>query len=103
MKIPVDLLAKSEAEFSKSAEDINAIRRRIRTESAVTLDGPERAEKRRAMIAATAREDVVDAFERYIGTNDLLPINYLAIGYLKGRPVGRVRYFDRTAAKVAMA
>jgi endonuclease G, mitochondrial len=55
------------------------------------------------MIAAAAREPVDLAFERYIGTNDLLPINYLAIGSMQARAVGRIRYFDKREHKTAFA
>ena len=40
-------------------------------ESARQLDGPEHFARRRAMIAATARESADLALERYIGSNDL--------------------------------
>jgi endonuclease G len=55
------------------------------------------------MIAASSRENVGDAFERYIGENDLLPINYLLTGYLQARAVGRLRYYDKREGKTASA
>jgi len=103
VKMPVSLLDKAEAEYRKTPEEIKAIRRDNATKSAVELDGPVRAERRRAMISVTAREDVADAFERYVGDNDLLPINYLLLGYQRGRAVGRVRYFDKREGKPAVA
>jgi endonuclease G len=103
MKLPVELLSKSEAEYQKSGAEMRAIRAHIASTSAMTLDGPEHFERRRAMIAATAVENVSDAFERYIGTNDLLPINYLLSGYLQASAVGRVRYFDKRVGKTASA
>lgn len=103
MRIPVELLARAEKEYQASPEKIQAIRERIASKSALELDGPEHVEMRRAMIAATALEDVGEAFERYIGTNDLLPINYLMSGYLQSRSVGRVRYFDKSLGRNAFA
>jgi endonuclease G len=55
------------------------------------------------MLAATAAEPLEQAYERYIGNNDLLPINYLQIGEAKSRAVGRLRYFDLRVARNAMA
>lgn len=103
MKLPVELLSKAEAEYTKTPKQIQEIRARNARESATTLDGVEHVERRRAMLAATARENVGDAFERYIGENDLLPINYLLSGYLQARAVGRIRYFDKNAGKTASA
>jgi endonuclease G len=103
MILPVELLSKAEAEYTKTPEEIHQIRARNARESATTLDGVEHSERRRAMLAVTAREDIADAFERYIGTNDLLPINYLLSGYLQSRAVGRVRYYDKNAGKTALA
>jgi len=103
VKMPVSLLDKAEAEYRKTPEEIKAIRRENASKSAIELDGPERAERRRAMLSVTAREDIADAFERYVGDNDLVPINYLLRGYQRGRAVGRVRYFDRREGKPAVA
>src|SRR5262245_11131575 len=103
MKLPVELLSKSEAEYQKPPAEIRAIRARIASTPAMTLDGPEHFERRRAMIAATAVEDVSDAFERCIGTNDLVPINDRVSGYLQASAVGRVRYFDKRVGKTASA
>jgi endonuclease G len=103
MKMPVELLNKAEAEYPKSAAEITTIRAENASESAITLDGLAHVDLRREMISATATEDVADAFERYIGSNDLLPINYLLSGYLHGRAVGRVKYFDKREGKTATA
>jgi endonuclease G, mitochondrial len=103
MKLPDKLLAKAEAEYPKGSVEIRGVQRRIATESALALDGPEQFDLRRAMIAASAREDVAGAFERYIGTNDLLPINYLLSGHLQARAVGRIRYLDKREGKWASA
>ncbi len=103
MKLPVDLIDRAEKEFDRKPEQIKEIRDRIAKESALTLDGPEHVERRKAMLAAVATEDVLDAQERYIGDNDLLPINYLLHGYLQSRSVGRLKYFDKEEGKVATA
>jgi endonuclease G len=103
MKLPVNLLSKAEAEYTKTPEEIREIRAHIARESATTLDGVEHVARRRAMLASVARENVGDAFERYIGENDLLPINYLLSGYLQAHAVGRVRYYDKNEGKVASA
>ena len=47
------------------------------------------------MIAATTVEPLDQALERYLGRNDLLPINYLIIGILQSRAVGRIRFMDQ--------
>jgi endonuclease G, mitochondrial len=103
MKLPADLLSKAEAEYPKDPEEIREIQRRIREQPAQVLDGRDRFDARRAMIAASAPQDVADAFERYIGTNDLLPINYLLAGYLQSRAVGRIRYRDTREGRTVSA
>ena len=106
MRIPLELLAKAERERydqKLDAEAINKLRTRTATESARTIDRPEVVERRLNMLAAVAPENVADAFERYIGKNDLLPVNYLLTGYLQSRSVGLIRYFDKRAGKGAVA
>jgi len=103
MKLPVGLLERAEAEFTKTPDDVSAFRARLAQSSAFVLDGQPHFEMRRAMLAASAREPVDLAFERYIGTNDLLPVNYLQLGTARSRPVGRVRYFDKTEQATAYA
>ena len=103
MKLPVELIAQAEAQFKREPEEIAAIRERIKKTDARTLDGDKQFELRKEMIANVAREDVLDAQERYLGDNDLLPINYLLLGYLQSRAVGRLRYFDKAEGKVATA
>ncbi|QQB33179.1 DNA/RNA non-specific endonuclease [Achromobacter deleyi] len=103
MKLPVDLLAQALAAYPKRADEVAALRQRNAAESARQLDGAEHFARRRAMIAASARESADLAFERYIGTNDLLPSNYLLSGYLHALSVGRIRYLDRTTRRTAYA
>jgi endonuclease G len=103
MKLPVDLLQKAETEFQKDSAAIADIQADIAKKDALELDGKAHLELRRTMITAAAREPVDLAFERYIGTNDLLPINYLAIGSMQARAVGRIRYFDKREHKTAFA
>src|SRR5215510_13135815 len=103
MKLTVDLLKKAEALYNPPQEEIDRIRARHASEPATNLDSAEQKERRKNMIAAVAAENVADALERYIGNNDLLPINYLLMGYLQSRSVGRIRYFDKTEGKPATA
>lgn len=103
MKLPVRLLEKSATEFQKDKTEIDGIQAHIAKTPAITLDGQAHYELRRAMIAATAREPFDLAFERYVGTNDLLAINYLSIGNIQARSVGRIRYFDKRIQKTAYA
>src|SRR5690348_14705701 len=103
MKLPVQLLEKAHSEFPKSPAEVTAARAHIAATPAFELDGQEHLERRRAMIVASAREPADLAFERYIGTNDLVAINYLQIGYRQSRAVGRIRYFDKTEHKAAFA
>ena len=102
MQIPIDLLHKTEDRFPATDKQVAAIKNKIQTEDGPTLDGPVRAAQRKQMIAETA-PDPVDAYERYIGKNDLLPINYLGIGNIKSRSVGRLRYTDLSSNSLAMA
>lgn len=103
MKVPIDLIEKARAAWNVSDKTIQTIRKRISTASALALDGQEHVERRKQMIAAVAAEPVADAFERYIGENELLPINYLAIGLQQSRAVGCIRYFDKSEGKGAVA
>jgi endonuclease G, mitochondrial len=103
MKLSLDLIEHARAEYGAGRDDIRKIRKRIAAEGPLALDGHEHVERRKRMIAAVAVENVADAFERYIGTNDLLPINYLLLGYLQSRSVGLIRYFDRREGKEAVA
>jgi endonuclease G len=103
MKLPVDLIENARAEAPLKGDDIPRIRARIAAEGVLALDGQEHVERRKRMIASVAVENVADAFERYIGDNELLPINYLLLGYLQSRAVGLIRYFDRNQGKEAVA
>jgi len=103
MKLPVELLSQAEGEYPASPADIQKVRTRIAESTALELDGPEFVEDRRAVIAAASREELDIAFERYIGTNDLLPVNYLLGGVLRSRAVGRIRYHDKREGKTATA
>lgn len=103
MYIPIDLLRKNEADNALTPKDIAARKAAIQTKTAVELDGEKRVLERRAMLSAVAPESLDLAFERYIGDNDLLPINYLQIGSAKSRAIGRLRYFDLRVNRNAMA
>lgn len=95
MKIPIDLIERTNKAINAGTLDIKKLVGAVAKSTARELDPPEFIEKRKAMIASVTTEDVFDAHERYIGTNDLLPINYLLAGYKQSRSVGLVRYFDR--------
>src|SRR5262245_31405659 len=103
MKLPLDLLEHAKSESPLTGGDIPRIRARIAAEGPLALDGQEHLERRKRMIAEVAIENVADAFERYIGDNELLPINYLLLGYLQSHSVGLIRYFDRKEGKEAFA
>lgn len=103
MRLPVELLLKAEAEYPKNPAQVRSIRSRIVSRSALVLDGLARLERRRAMIAASSRESAGLAFARYLGSNDLLPINYLLTGHAQSRAVGRTRYFDKKDRRTAFA
>jgi endonuclease G, mitochondrial len=103
MKLPTKLIEHAEQQFAITPAAIRKIQTRIAAESPLVLDGPERVERRKRMIAAVAVENVADAFERYIGDNDLLPINYLLLGYLQSQAVGRIQYLDKREGKRAVA
>lgn len=103
MKLSIDFLKDLEGKGAPSKEEIKSIRARNRSASALELDGQAQFERRKAMIATVTTEPVLDAEERYIDGNDLLPINYLLLGYLQSRSVGRVTYFDRSEGKTASA
>ena len=103
MRLPVELLLRAEAEYPRNPAQVRSIRSRIASRSALALDGLDHLERRRAMIAASARESASLAFERYLGTNDLLPINYLLTGHAQSRAVGRIRYFDKKDRRIAFA
>src|SRR4026207_2491391 len=103
MKLPLDLIENARNESPLASGEISRIRARIAREGPLALDGQEHVERRKRMIADVSVENVADAFERYIGNNDLLPINYLLLGYLQSRAVGLIRYFDRNAGKEAGA
>lgn len=103
MKIPVNLLNHYEQQNPVSDESQNAAPVEFSTRSALELDGPDRFNSRKKMLVSVAKESFVDAFERYMGDNDLLPINYLEIGFQKSRSVGRITYFDLAENEPAVA
>jgi endonuclease G len=103
MKISLEALEDTEKKFPVKPADLEESKARIQASSAMELDGNAFVNKRIDMISSSALENPVDAFERYIGTNDLLPINYLLLGYLKSKSVGRIYYIDKTYNKPAAA
>ncbi len=103
MYIPISLLRRNERENFLSPRDIEKKQIAIQDDSARELDGSTRFLQRRAMLAAVAPESLDVAFERYIGDNDLLPINYLQLGTMRSRAVGRLRYLDRRVNRNGMA
>src|SRR5262245_5809728 len=103
MRVPLELIEKAAREYAPSKEEIQKIRQEIASKDVIALDGQARVDRRKEMIADVAIENVDDAFERYIGNNDLLPINYLLLGYLQSKSVGLIRYFDKREGKEAVA
>ena len=103
MKLPVDLLEQAEIELGGSRATTRMARADMSTTSVQALDGQVHVELRKQMLAMTVLEDVADAFERYMGSNDLLPINYLEKGLRSARSVGLIRYFDTREGKPAVA
>ena len=103
MKIPLELIERASGTVSEADTVIEGLIDKASRLTARELDPPEFIEKRKRMITSVANEDVFDAHERYIGKNDLLPINYLLTGYKQSRSVGMVRYFDRVKHRQVMA
>lgn len=103
MKIPIELIERENSAISSDQLDIKKLVDKVSKSSAREVDPPEFIERRKAMIASVVTEDVFDAHERYIGTNDLLPINYLLAGYKQSRSVGLVRYFDKEKQRPVVA
>lgn len=102
MKLSSDLLDSAEATFGK-VTDIPGLKADNARRTAVELDGPAHADRRKAMIARTTIDAVENANERYVEGDDLLPINYLALGLAKARSVGLVSYFDKRDRKIYKA
>ncbi len=103
MQIPVKLLRKSENSYSLSSQQISDTKTKIKDSTGIELDGMPHAMQRRAMLKAVAPEPLDLAFERYVGDNDLLPINYLETGSLRSKAVGRIRFFDLDINKNVLA
>jgi len=95
MKLSIEFIERSNKSIDSNKLKIDKLLDDIPKSTARKLDPPEFVEKRKDMISAVVTEAVFDAHERYIGTNDLLPINYLAAGYKQSRSVGLVSYFDK--------
>lgn len=90
MLIPVELIQKSEKESPYTQKEITSREKEITTKSALQLDGEKHFAKRRKMISSASIEGAEEAFERYMGENDLISVNYLLLGYFKSRAVGRI-------------
>ncbi|WP_181179419.1 DNA/RNA non-specific endonuclease [Methylibium rhizosphaerae] len=102
MKLTSDLLDSAEVTFG-SITDILNLKADNAKRTAVELDGSAHANRRKAMIARTTIDAVENANERYFEGDDLLPINYLALGLAKARSVGMVSYFDRRDRRIYKA
>lgn len=103
MLIPVELIQKSEKESPYTQKEITSMEKEITTKSAIQLDGEKHFAKRRKMISSVSIEGAEDAFERYMGENDLISVNYLLLGYFKSRAVGRIKFFDKKEMKPGVA
>lgn len=86
MKIPVNALNKVNERINFDVAD------RVATIKVTQPEGEasDFAALREDVLSRAAKEPIVDAFERFIGSNDLLPVNYLSIGYKASRSVGRI-------------
>ncbi len=100
MKIPLDLLIRPAVTVPEAISRIRSTRSDNAAFNSLQLDGRELFELRRQEISAVTIEDPLDALERYIDGNDLLPVNYLLLGYLQSRSVGLIRY-QRNGENVA--
>ncbi|MDX1954187.1 MAG: DNA/RNA non-specific endonuclease [Chitinophagaceae bacterium] len=103
MKIPLQLLDRYEKENPVPVAEIPRRKKKIAEKDAITLDGQDKFLRRRAMLAEVAVEDFDAAFERYIGDNDLVAVNYFEVGLKRARSVGRLSYFDNIEMKPAVA
>lgn len=102
MKLTSELLDGARADSIES-ESVLDVRQRVGASRKFTPLEHEVFERRKRMIATVAVEPLADAFERLVGDNDLLPMNYLRIGYLQSKSVGRIRYLDRAEGEQALA
>jgi endonuclease G, mitochondrial len=103
MELTADLMQNAEAEYSARRTQVRGIRERVAADEPLSAAEQDLTEKRKRMIAATSVEPVDLAFERYLGRNDLLPINYLTIGLLQSRAVGRIRFVDQHVGREVLA
>ena len=103
MELTADLIETAEAEYGSERMEIRGVRERMAADSPLTPAELELIERRKRMIAATTVEPLDQAFERYLGRNDLLPINYLTIGILQSRSVGRIRFVDQHVGREVLA
>lgn len=103
MLIPVELIQKSEMESPYTQKEVASRELEITQKSAIQLDGETHFAKRRKMIVSAAIDGAEEAFERYMGENDLISVNYLLLGYFKSRAVGRIKFFDKKEMKPGVA
>jgi endonuclease G len=103
MELPLKLVKRYEQSNKLSEGDVTKKLEEVKVKNADVLDEKEQVERRRKMIASVSVEAYEDAFERYIGNNDLLPTNYLQLGVLRSKSVGRIYYKDLERNKFAMA
>jgi len=80
MQIPIKLLEDQERMFAMSPHKMAVALDEINTKFAPDLDSSDYLMKRMKMLKKVATESFDDALERYIGNNNLLPINFLEIG-----------------------
>jgi endonuclease G len=96
MRLPTSVIQAAESVSPKTAEETAKFIDTARKFASDRLADfrTRRATARMRMLGASASEAEADAFERYVGDNDLLPINYLMIGHQQSRSVGRIGYYD---------
>ena len=103
MELTTDLIETAETEYANKRAPVRGIRERIAADTPLTDAERELIDRRKRMIAATTVEPLDQALERYLGGNDLLPINYLMIGILQSRAVGRIRFIDQHVGREVLA
>jgi endonuclease G len=103
MNISLELMDRYAKENTTTEKDVKDTLEEVKTATAETLDTPEQRQLRIRMLASVAVEPYADAVERYVEGNDLLPVNYMELGVLRSRSVGRIFYRDLKVNRNAYA
>ncbi|HEY5745357.1 MAG TPA: DNA/RNA non-specific endonuclease [Chryseolinea sp.] len=103
MNISLELLDRYAKENTTTEQDVKDTLETVKAGTAETLDTPEQRQLRIRMLASVAVEPYADAVERYVEGDDLLPVNYMELGVLRSRSVGRIFYRDTKVNRNAYA